>query len=205
MKLIIQLFIIQSFIACNFSQHKKEDYKINRDARKLNDSAVYIALHLHEYEKAISLLDQATKIDSNYFQAFDNKFSFQRLIKPFDQNKILTILNNLNRIKPEDPRYYALIGILYYKMKKPSISDIYFKNAAIYYEKILDTTYAKNEYYGFFLQNQALNFIFIDKEVEGKKILKHIYEETKYQPFKEKINFFFKSSKKEILDSIGIE
>ena len=137
--IIIFLFFLSSSCA---QRVDKPVHTINPAAKKLNDSAVAIAMHSYEYAKAVKLLDKATQIDSNYFGAYRNKMSFQGLVKPFDADKILVILKSLNRLCPLDPQYYMYIGMLYFKKGDSLTSSTYFTNALLHFDNILDTMHS---------------------------------------------------------------
>src|ERR1700739_1526638 len=96
-------------------------------AKKLNDSAITIVMRTQDYEKAISLLDEATEIDSNYYRAYSNKLAFQLELKQFD--KALATAKNLIRIKPQSPDYYITTGILYYQIGDTVSSQNFFIQA----------------------------------------------------------------------------
>jgi len=196
MRFLNLLFLI-SFYACG---QQREKYSVNPEAKKLNDSAISIARYSMDYKTAVALLDKATQIDSNYFSAYNNKFSFQGIIKPFDVNKNLIILKNLNRLRPEDPRYYNFIGLLYYIKGDTILSEKYFFNAASHYAKILDTLPKINKGYDVLKMDQAVNFILIGQERKGNDLLKQFYKETKDSVYKEILAPMINKSRQEILD-----
>ena len=78
----IVIFLL--FLNSSCAQQDKSGHIVDPAAKKLNDSAVSIAMHSYEYSKAVDILDKATQIDSDYFGAYKNKMGFQGLVKPFD-------------------------------------------------------------------------------------------------------------------------
>ena len=57
------------------------DVLTNSKAKQLNIQAIKIFKDSGNLNLAISLLDSATNIDSNYYQAYLNKFNFQNSYK----------------------------------------------------------------------------------------------------------------------------
>jgi tetratricopeptide (TPR) repeat protein len=157
-------------------------------------------MHSGNYEKAIVLLDEATKIDSNFYTAFANKLSFQLDLDQLDN--ALKTAKNLDRIKPQSPDYYGIVGIIYYK-KGDTISSLkYFKDAQICIDKILDTMSKGNKYYDNVLLSSALNLIIIGQQQKGDEILKELYNKESFKGQREFIATILNKSKNEILDII---
>ncbi|MGN6399500.1 MAG: tetratricopeptide repeat protein, partial [Flavisolibacter sp.] len=166
-------------------------------AKELNDSAGSVVIHSQDYQKAIALLDQAIKIDSNFYTAFWNKVSFQCKLQQFD--KALITAKNLNRIKPESPDYFFTTGLIYDKMHDTVSSQKYFNLSAIFYDEILDTMDQTNRSYDNILMSKAINLIIIGQERNGNGILKQLYHKKTNKAFKEMLSLFMNKSKEEIL------
>ena len=180
-------------------------HKINQQAKKLNDSAVYLAINSKDYSTAISLLDKATNIDSNYFIAYNNKFSFLGLQKPSNTDKILETLIRLNKIRPEFPDFYLYISIIYIKRNDTGASQKYLVDAISHYDKYLDTMHKTNAAYELLLINKAFSLILLGKEAKGHDILKQAYDSQIDTFYKEMMAPFLHKSRKEIVDSLSIE
>ena len=69
------LFLLIGLYACGQTEKKK--YSVNPKAKQLNDSAVQAAMNNENYSGAIVLLNEAIKLDSNYYRAYSNKLTFQ--------------------------------------------------------------------------------------------------------------------------------
>jgi len=106
---ILSAFILTTVLACSQKQQTKKHIP-DPKAKQLYDSAIIIAMQKQNFEGAISLLDQATRIDSNYFAAYNNKLSFQFSLERF--NDALATAKNLIRISPKSPNSYFLTGVL---------------------------------------------------------------------------------------------
>ena len=170
-------FLLIALNVCG-QQPANDEHSINSQARQLNDSALSIVRNTQDFAKAITLLDQATKIDSNYYLAFWNKISFQSELKQFD-NALVTA-KNLNRIKPESPDYFFIDGLIYDKIHDTISSQKYFIKAEVCYDKILDTMNKASKEYDNFLMNKAVNLILIGQQQKGNNILEQLYDKKRW-------------------------
>jgi tetratricopeptide (TPR) repeat protein len=153
----------------------------------------------NNFEKAISLLDQATQIDTSYYLAYENKLMIQLQLKQFD--KALATSNNLLRINPQIPGSYITVGILYEKNGDSITSRKYFEDAATKFDKILDTMTSSNPHYDLTVMNKAINLILMDKQQQGNGILQQLYEKQKDEIHKELYRRFLNKSRPEILNT----
>ena len=190
--------------SCTHHENKKK-YLIDPLAKKLNDSALSLATYSNEYEKAVYLLDQATEIDSNYFEAYKNKLSFLGLMPKVDIDKALVAIKNLSRLRPDDPEYIMLIGLFYLKKGDSTIATNFLTNAANKYDKILDTMNRSSASYEFLLSYKAYNLILLGKEQEGHEIFKKLYSDTQDSLFKEYLIQTMNRTRQNILDSLPIQ
>ena len=193
------LLLLTGFYACG-QQSENKKHVVDPKARQLNDSATSIAMHAQDYNKAISLLDQATQIDSNYLTAYANKLSFQLELKQFD--KALATAKNLNRIKPEAPEYFVSIGLIYEHMGDTTSSNKFFNEAVNRYNKILDTMSTVNKDYDLLLMNKAVSLILVGQQQKGNDILKGLYDKQKDESYREMLSSFMNKSRKDILDNL---
>lgn len=192
------IFLLIGFYACG--QHlEKKNLVADPKAKQLNDSAVAIVMHSQDYNKAVSLFDQATNIDSNYYTAYANKLSYQLGLRKFD--KALVTAKNLNRIKPESPDYFVIAGIIYAEIGDKISSQKYFIEAATHYDKILDTMSKENKHYDDLLMNKAVNLILVGQQQKGNDILKQLYDKQKGGSYKEIIFSFMNKTRQEIIDN----
>lgn len=175
-------FIIIFLLFLNFCCAQRADklvQTVDPAAKKLNDSAVSIAMHSYNYAKAVELLDKATQIDSSYFEAYTNKMSFQGLVKPFDADKILAIQKSLNRLRPSDPQYYMNIGMLYFKKGDSLTSSTYFNNALLHFDNILDTMHSTTPGYDVLVMQKACTLFFQGNDQKAHGLLQELYDTTK--------------------------
>jgi tetratricopeptide (TPR) repeat protein len=185
-----------------FGQNGKEtkNHIINPDAIRLNDSAVAMihSSYAEDYQKAILLLDQAIKIDSNYFNAYYNELTFYCQLRQYDN--AIQAAKQILRIRPNSPDYYGTIGGLYYRMGDTIKANEYFKDGLVLYDKMLDTMNTKNNYYDQLIINKATVLILIGDQTKGNMILKRLYDGETDQKYKEIIEMVMNKSRQEILD-----
>lgn len=87
----MRLSALLILISCTSCGQQTTKYAPDKKAVELNNSAINLIRYPSDssYEKAIILLNQAIKIDSNFFMVYANKFSFwlslNNLIKHWKQ------------------------------------------------------------------------------------------------------------------------
>ncbi len=200
MRLLILIFLTGVF-ACNRASNTRKI--INQEAKKLNDSAARVVIKLRDYKKAVFLLDQATVIDSSYVNAYQNKLVYLSTIRPYDTTKIFKTLKTLVRLRPEDPWYLMQLGISHIFFNNDSITaKKYFNEAAISFDKVLDTMHKTNSSYEFLAMNKAFNLIYIGKEKDGKEILQQIYNQESDTTMKQEMWGFINKSRRQILEDL---
>ena len=148
MRLLI-LLLFFGLAACG-QQVKK--YIPNKKARELNDSASRLIRNNpldSIYEKAIALLNKATEIDSNYYNAYSSKLSLQWMLKKYDN--ALETAKHLKNLRLNSPDSYVTVGLLYEKLGDTISSYKYFSIAIAKYDNILDTMSIKNKMYNVLL------------------------------------------------------
>lgn len=123
--------------------------------------------------KALTLLDQATTIDSNYFLGHYNKLMF---LNKLDQYKRATkTLEKLIQLQPKAQDLYLTAGIVSEKFGDTLSSRTYFENALAICNSALDTMNTNNRDYEMLLSNKAVALIMLDDKANGNEILLQIY------------------------------
>ena len=158
---------------------------------------VLIGWQHFEYDKAISLLEQAILIDSNYFTAYRNKLSFQIVLK--DYNQALKTAIKISQLRPSNPDYYVTIGLLYEIQGDSVSSKKQFIEAEKQYDKMLDTITLSNKNYNMLLMDKAINLIYLGEQQKGNDILKQLYNDQKESSLKEMLASYINKSKGEII------
>ena len=143
-------------------------FPIDLKAKKLKDSATLIAMHQQDFVRAISLLDKATQIDSNYIGAYRNKLTFEMDLKHYDE--ALGVSLKILQLKPNNPDHYFTVGFLYNIQGDISTSKKYFTESAKRYDKILDTMPVSNSGYDMLSMNKGVALIFLEQQQEGNDI-----------------------------------
>lgn len=191
------LFLLIGLYACG-QQSGNKIHPLDPRAKQLNDSAMFVAMQTGSYGQAIELLDQATRIDSNYLTAYGNKLIFQLELKKFEE--ALITANNLIRINPDAPEHFANFGMIYECKGDTVLSKKFFTQAAKRYDIILDTMNPANKDYDLLLMNKAINLVLVGEQQKGNEILQELYIKQKDETNKQLITLFINKSKQEILN-----
>jgi tetratricopeptide (TPR) repeat protein len=188
-----------TFSACGRNNGDTKKNVINPKAKQLNDSAVAVIRSMNEEDsrRAILLLDEAIKIDSNYFTAYWNKLSLQRQLKQYDR----AIETGKQILKLRRAPYYPfIIGTFYYRLGDTTTANEYFKRTLPLCDSVLDTMSAKNKgTYEVVVMNKGVSLIFLGHPEEGNKVLKTFYDSQTDTLIKMWTGAFMNKSKEEIL------
>jgi tetratricopeptide (TPR) repeat protein len=201
MRIAFLLIITLCCLSCG--QKSKRSDVVNPVAKKLTDSAVN--LREGQYEKAVALLDEATRIDSNYFPAYYSKLNFQAMIKPFNSEKIIAILNKLCWLRRDEPDYPMKLGMLYLKSTDTIPSTFYLQEAMARFDRILDTMQATTGGYDMFVINKAVTLVLLGNEKMGQTMLANLYAITKDDVVRGMLKTEMTKSRKEVLAGINFE
>ena len=87
-------------------------------------------------KKAISLLDKATLIDSNYFLGYANKLMFYSQLKQFD--KLIWTNNKLIQLRPSAQDLYLRGGIFYEQISDTESAKGYFNKSLTICNAVLE-------------------------------------------------------------------
>ena len=122
-------------------------------------------------ENAISLLDLAIKIDSSYFTAYKNKFTFQTQLKQYANAKLTA--KQMVTLRPNDADYKKIMaGGAFERAGDLSPATQYYKSALVTYNRVLDTMSVTDKGYRSLEIGKAMNLILLNKEKEGRDLLK---------------------------------
>ena len=179
-------------------QTEGQKYSVNPKARQLKDSAARIAMDSENYTKAIALLNEAIKLDSNYYPAYTIKLSFQLALKQYSD--ALPTAKKINMLRPDDPVPYVSIGLLCEVLHDTISSQKYFAAADSHFNNILDTMDRTNIDYEQIMMNKGINLILLGQQQNGNELLRQLYEKSTSSLMKETISSLINKTKKEILD-----
>ena len=201
MKLVFYLLALLTFISCGQTEKRKEKYKVDLKAQELNNRGVKLALTLNEDSilKAISMLDQATKIQPDYYLAHWNKFIYQNQLGL--TKDALTTLKDLEKLTPENPDWKVELGIFMEVNGDSLKAREKYVEADRLYKSILDTLTSKTEPYQMILTNRAVNLKLLGYENEGDKILKEISSKQADTTLKELFECFVTLTRKELIEN----
>lgn len=172
MKKLVILIVVACCLSCK-SSHSQQ--KINPEAVKLNNQALDLVMHSGGqendkiFEKAIALLNQAIKMDSNYSNAYLNKFTDQNELKKYSD--AIVTGKQLIALRPNNVNIKLMVGEDFEKLGDTTASVKYYDDALSGYNKILDTMSVNNKAYSSFLSSKAINLILLNRQKEGFEIL----------------------------------
>jgi tetratricopeptide (TPR) repeat protein len=192
-------FLFLTLFACRHQNRDSKKHIVDAKAKQLNDSAVALVRSMNEEDsrKAISLLDEAIKIDSNYFTAYWNKLCLQSQLKQYD--KAIETGKQILKLK-KAPYYYFIIATFYYRMGDTTLANDYFKKTLTVCDKVLDTMSKKNKAtYEVVIMNKSVSLIFLGQQEEGNKVLKQFYDSLTDSTYKMYTAAFMNKTKEEIL------
>jgi len=197
---IITFLFLTILAACR--ENSEVNHVINPEARLLNDSAIAIikSSKNEDYQKAILLLEKAIAIDSNYVRAYQNKLSFETKLEQYD--KALVTSKYINKLRPENPDFLLMTGVLSEKTGDTVSSIQYFEKSLTLYNKILDTMSLKKPNYFVVQMYKGINLILLNHPAEGNKILKSLYDNQANEMYREALKPFLNSSKQNIIDNM---
>lgn len=197
----ILAFLLTAHFSCGENSTK---FKFNPEAIELNNKAMTLVPFIDNPDssnKALTFLDQATNIDSNYYLGYSNKLMFYYQLKQFD--KVAMTLNKLIQLRPTAHDLYMMSGILYEQMGDSISSINYFQKSLTICNNVLDTMNLRNRDYEMLSMNKAINLIMLGDEVQGNQLLKQLYDSETDSALKELSKSLMNKTKKELLDSMA--
>lgn len=148
--------------------------------------------------KAISLLDKATVIDSNYFLGHFNKLMFYNQLKQFDK-AVLTV-DKLIRLQPAAHDLYLTGGILHERLGDTIASRPYFEKSLAICNSVLDTMSTENRNYDMLVGNKAINLVMLGKQATANELLSRLYNSQTDEEQKKWTASLLNKNKKELLE-----
>jgi tetratricopeptide (TPR) repeat protein len=152
------------------------------EAVKLNDSAVKVASEVTQTPRpqvlttAISLLNQATSIDTSYYTAYWNKRAYQ--IEARQYTDALATGRQMIKLSPNNADDYTCQGMIS-EMALDSVNALkYFNNAIIAYNRILDTMDISNSKYKPMQLGKAMDLIMVNQRTNGNAIFKKLQDDS---------------------------
>jgi len=200
MKKLTILILAICFLSCKSSLSQR---KANPEAVKLNNQALDLVMHSggqendQIFEKAVALLNQAIKIDSNYSTAYLNKFTDQNKLKKYGD--AIVTGKRLIALKPNDVNIKLMVGEDFEKLGDTIASVKYYNDALSGYNKILDTMNVNNKAYSSFLSSTAIDLILLNRQKEGYAILKTMAEKETDPYLKQMYEQYLKMSRNDWL------
>lgn len=176
-------------------------YKPNPKAKKLEDSAIHVFTTSDgskgSYTRVNNLLDAALKADPKWYEGWSNLLAFLGRTDQFE--KCLVTAKKMVQLFPKEPDALFNCGIMQYKTGHPADAMICFAKLLKFYNDLLAKD-PKNPHYNDLLTQKGIVLILMDRDKEGKTILRRLYtDET--DPYKKSfIAFYVNKSKNEIIE-----
>jgi tetratricopeptide (TPR) repeat protein len=196
LKLLPALLILNLY-SC---KQNADDTTINQAAVELNNKAMTLVPFIKNADsakKAISLLDRATSIDSNYFLGHHNKIMFYSQLNQLDK-AILTV-NKLIELSPNAYDMYLKGGILHELIDDSISSKPYFERSLTICNAVLDTMSKTNSDYEMLVGNKAMNLKMLGDEAKANELLQQLYDSQTNKKNREAISLFMNKSKRELV------
>jgi tetratricopeptide (TPR) repeat protein len=191
------ILLLSGLFACgqNPPKHKADPAAVEFNKKALGLMA--FVDNLDSSRKAVSLLDSATLIDSNFFAGYYNKLMFLNSLRQFD--KAILAANNAIRIRPFAHDLYLTRGIFYDQLGDTISSTNDFQRSLAICNTVLDTMDSKNTAFDYLLMNKATNLIMLGDQKEGNRFLKQLYDKETDEGFKKFYGSLMNKPKKEFL------
>lgn len=199
-------FLLIALYSCGQNPIK---HKVDPAAVQLNNRAMTLVLFIDNPDsskKAISLLDKATLIDSNYFLGYSNKLLFYYQLKQFD--KLIWTNNKLIQLRPLAHELYLRGGIFYEEIGDAESAKGYFNRSLKICNAVLDTMNTKNRDFVMLTTNKAINLIMLNDSAIANNILKVLNDnqpdDPKFENVEKKyIQSLMNKNKKDLLDLLN--
>jgi len=197
-----QLFLLlYLFIATHYTAAGEVKHKPNPKAKALNDSAAKkyqeTTGDIAKLQKIFPLLDAAIKIDSYYYEAWNNRLALQGQLDQFENE--FQALKTMSRLFPFEEDVQFSLGILEYKTGRNKEALATFNKLLDHYNKLLERNKNNTNTRGL-LYYKGIVLILIDKVGEGKAIMTKLFNEEQDPWKKSGIGFYINSSRQEIIN-----
>ena len=193
------------FVACNDAAKAPVAQKpVNPRAKALNDSALKMAQRANgdsaSIANAISVFDQATAIDPDFYFAYWNKRAFQMQIGQY--KNALATSKELIRMKPETPDFYSSAGVICEMLGDTVQSQKYFQQADKKYQSILDTMQTSTRGYEMLIMGNGMNLVMMGDYKKGNALLHKLYDEDTDEAFREGLSPYLDKDKHQVLEML---
>jgi len=198
--------LILLFAGCLFGcKSKAQKIAIKPEAIKLNkiamDTLIKGADRVKALAAAVTLLNKATEIDSNYFIGYSNKFSYQTELKEYD--KALITGKRMMKLRPNNVTIKMQVGIVYEKTgDKVAAIQCYNQGLSIY-DKLLDTMNVNNPAYKELLFEKASDLVLLHQEQKGYSIMRELYDKEANTDIKQMYKQYINMSREDMISGKG--
>jgi tetratricopeptide (TPR) repeat protein len=202
-KILVGL-ILTALTSCGKTTERQ---KPDPAAVQYNNQAMALVAYIDNFDsakKALTLLEKATQIDSNYFLGHSNKLMFYYQLKQFD--KALKTNTKLIQLCPNAHDLYLQSGILSFQLGDTISARKYFEKSLSICNAVLDTMQKTNRDFVLLTTNKAINLIYLDDTKQANKLLLTLYDAlpsyTEFDKIQKKgVKDLMGKSKKDLLAS----
>lgn len=201
MKIALYIISILLLRSCGIKQENDQG-EINIEAKELNNQAIGLIRWNNQdsLQLAKVYLNEAIKIQPNYFLAYRNKslvLNQMGLTKELIEN-----LQTLARLQPKNPDNFSSLGLMM-ELNRDSLHAMgKYQIADSLYVSILDTLTVEIDPQYSLATNRALNLKYLHKETEANELLIQIKADLQEPFMKEMMDDFIKMNRKELLDRL---
>jgi len=189
------------FAICFLSLQAAHSQKvINPKAKRYYDLAIDSAYSNGDQglQTAIGFLNQAIKIDYNYFNAYYNKFMFQNQLRQYD--KAILTGKQMVRLRPKNVDVLISVGDVYERRGDTVTSLQYFNRGLSIYNAILDTMKVINKSYKTTQVGKAIALILLHQPDKAKAILTELYYKEPDANYKQLYRHFMVVKRSELIE-----
>lgn len=200
--LIISFLIAMALRGQGLKEHKVA--AVNQTAIQFNDSAVAIISQPYDsfnYSIALSLLETAIRIDSNFYVAYWNKLSVESQLRKYKQ--AIETGMKLIAFNPREPQFYGLVGSWYFRIGDSVSSTKYYNQAVILYDQALDTIDTNKIEFKLFKVNRAAILIMLNRSEEAHEILRQMQNIETDEVIKNLIEMVLDKTPQQIYDYLN--
>jgi tetratricopeptide (TPR) repeat protein len=194
------LTLLSCLLTVNYCLAQHATHTPSPKAKALNDSAASRYAKCNgdpdKIKDVIPMLDAAIKVDSYYFEAWNNKVALQGQLDQYE-NAYKT-LRTMEHLFPKKEEVQFELAILEYVTKRTKEANATWGKLLDHYNALLVKNPNNGNTKGL-LYNKGITLILLDKANEGKAILNKLYNDEKDYYVKSSIAFYINSTKEQII------
>lgn len=188
------LLLAVFYISCKKKPVNPQAIKLYKSVM---DSYIRSSYTKRGMENAVTGLNKAIKIDTNYFAAYESKFGFELLLKHY-QDAILTG-KQMVRLSPNNITIRMQMGVVYENSGDKVTAEKYYNQGLSMYNKLLDTMSSDNKMCKEIEFEKVLGLIFLHQEQKGYGLIKDLFNKEPDAGIKQMYQQFMNTSREDLL------